>query len=63
VNGSLSFNLSSLCAEGEVFPVGGKGLTGKELGVLYLSVFDAFREQWREKEEELLRCPLYMEIR
>jgi hypothetical protein len=39
------------------------GVTGKELGVLYLFVFPACREQWRDKEEELLRCPLYMEIR
>jgi hypothetical protein len=39
------------------------GVTGKELGVLYLFVFDACREQWKEKEEELLRCPLFIEMR
>jgi hypothetical protein len=38
-------------------------VTGKELCALYLFVFDACREQWRDKEEELLRCPLFTEIR
>jgi hypothetical protein len=69
MNGSLRYLRSLLIFILSVwkemsFPVGGWGcMTGKDLGVLYLFLFLACREQWREKEEELLRCPLFMEIR
>jgi hypothetical protein len=64
MNGSLSLLTFLLSVWKSSFPVGGWGcMTGKELCVLYLFVFYAFREQWRDKEEELLRCSLYMEIR